>query len=208
MSTRAIEGRATEGWPLVGWAALGVAALVAGLLVVYGTGSEGLGIVIRLTARVAVLLFLSAFVASSVRRLHRLPFTAWLLRNRRYLGVSFAVAHFTHLGALAVFAIRAPAEFFQRNGSLLVLGFGGLAYLLLVGMTVTSFNRTAAWIGRTWWRRLHVTGSYLLWFIFLQSYVGRALREPAYAPLALALVGALALRIGARLRRPGGALDG
>jgi DMSO/TMAO reductase YedYZ heme-binding membrane subunit len=82
---------------------------------------------------------------------------------------------------------------------------GGLAYLLLAGMTVTSFDRTAAWLGRTWWRRLHLAGSYLLWLVFLQSYVGRAIRQSVlYAPLALAFVAALALRLWARRRRQGG----
>jgi methionine sulfoxide reductase heme-binding subunit len=191
-----MRGRAPERWALVGWTALGVAALVAGLLGVHGTGSAGLGVVIRGTARVAVVLFLLAFSASSLRRLWRSPSTAWLLSNRRYIGVSFAVVHFTHLGAIAASAIRAPAPFFQRNGTLAVLGGGGLAYLLLAGMTVTSFDRTAAWLGRTWWRRLHLGGSYLLWLIFLQTYAARTLLESSlYAPLALALIAAFALRI-------------
>jgi len=191
-----MRGRPTEGWALVGWTALGVAALVAGLLGVYGTGSAGLGVVIRLTARVGVVLFVLAFAASSLRRAWRSPLTAWLLSNRRYIGVSFAVVHFTHLGAIAVSAMRAPAAFFQRNGTLAVLGGGGLAYLLLAGMTVTSFDRTAAWLGRTWWRRLHLAGGYLLWLVFLQSYAARVLLESAlYAPFALALIAALALRL-------------
>jgi methionine sulfoxide reductase heme-binding subunit len=193
--------KATEGWPLVGWTALGVAALVAGLLGAYGAGREGLGVVIRMTARAAVLLFLPVFAASSLRRFHRSPFTAWLLRNRRYLGVSFAVVHFTHLGVLAASAIRAPTEFFARNGNLATLGGGGLAYLLLAAMTVTSFDRTAAWLGRAWWSRLHLAGMYLLWLIFLQSYAGRATSEPVpHALLALALVAALVLRIASRAR--------
>ncbi len=204
-----MKRRLTEGWPLVGWTALGTAALVGGLFGAYGTGSAGLSAAIRLTARAAVVLFLLAFTASGLRLLWRSPWTAWLLRNRRYLGVSFAVVHFTHLGVIAASAARAPDEFLRRNGSLTVLGGGGLAYLLLAGMTATSFDRSAAWLGRTWWRRLHLAGSYLLWFVFLQSYAGRALfRSAAYAPLALALVAALALRTWAWQRRRPGAASG
>ena len=78
-----------------------------------------------------------------------------------------------------------------------------LAYVFLAGMTVTSFDRTAAWLGRAWWRRLHLAGSYLLWLVFLQSYAGRALREPVpHAALAAALVAALSLRLWARRRQP------
>jgi DMSO/TMAO reductase YedYZ heme-binding membrane subunit len=190
--------KATEGWPLVGWTALGVAALVAGLLGAYGVGSAGFSVSLRLTARVAVVLFVSAFAASSAHRVRRSPFTAWLLRNRRYLGVSFAVVHFTHLGLIVAAAVRLPADFFHRTSAVTIIG-GGIAYLLILGMTVTSFDRTAAWLGRRGWIRLHLAGSYFVWGVFLQSYAGRAVREPVlFGPFAAALVLVLALRLGSR----------
>jgi DMSO/TMAO reductase YedYZ heme-binding membrane subunit len=193
-----MTAKTTEGWPLVGWTALGVAALVAGLLGAYGVGSAGLSISIRLTARVAVVLFMAAFAASSAHRVRRSPFTAWLLRNRRYLGVSFAVVHFTHLGLIVASAAQSPAEFLHRTRTVTIV-FGGLAYLLLLGMTATSFDRTAAWLGRMWWKRLHLAGSYLVWGVFLQSYTWRAVREPVlFGPFAVALVLVLPLRLGIR----------
>ena len=50
-----------------------------------------------------LVLFLAAIVASSLIHSWRGPFTKWLLRNRRQLGFSFGVAHFCHMGFVALF---------------------------------------------------------------------------------------------------------
>ncbi|MBI3770691.1 MAG: hypothetical protein HY271_19655 [Deltaproteobacteria bacterium] len=79
--------------------------------------------------------------------------------------------------------------------------FGGTGYLFVLAMTVTSFDRTAAWLGPRRWRRLHTLGVYYLWMIFALSYVPRALvGSPAYAPLAAGVIAALVLRL---VYRPG-----
>jgi hypothetical protein len=71
-------------------------------------------------------------------------------------------------------------------------------------MTITSFDRTAAWIGRRAWKALHTTGAWVIWGILTLNYTGAALgTDPRYAPLSLLLLATLVLRIGVRLvRRP------
>lgn len=206
MSQRASEARSKSarwwnGWALVAWTVLGLLAMVSAILSASGLGEDGVRGVIRATARVAVLLFLLPFTTSALRRAWRSPASAWLLKNRRYLGLSFAVAHFLHLGAVAALAARALRPFFTEQGDILTLGGGGLAYLFLAAMTVTSFPHTAAWLGRRWWDRIHTTGGYLLWVVFFQSYFFRSLVHPVYLPLTLALLSALALRLWALLAR-------
>jgi CheY-like chemotaxis protein len=72
-------------------------------------------------------------------------------------------------------------------------------YGLLAAMTVTSFDRTAAWLGRRAWNALHTVGSLTLWGAFLV----RVRHAPGYW-LAVALAGvAMALRIIAWARRRG-----
>ena len=65
--------------------------------------------------------------------------TAWLLRHRRYLGVSFAVAHFAHFGAIV-----AMARIMGASPPLHLAVLGGIWDLLLIAMVFTSFDRTAA----------------------------------------------------------------
>jgi sulfoxide reductase heme-binding subunit YedZ len=188
-------------WQLVGKIALVLIAMVAGILFYQGFTEAGLRMVIRATARTSLFLFLLAFSASSLRRLWRHAATAWLLRNRRYLGVSFAVSHFLHLGAIVALAQRFPHPFMEQSAQPLVLIGGGLGYLLIAAMVATSFDRSAAWLGARRWRILHTVGNYWVLAIFANSYLGRALREPAYLPAMLGIVLALGLRVIVYLRR-------
>ena len=147
-----------EGWPLVGWAALGLTAMSAAVLLAAGTDEAGLRMLIRATARSSVVVFVLAFSASSLRRLWRGDATAWLLRNRRQLGVSFALSHFVHLAAILEASLRFPG--FRAEVQWLTIVFGGLAYVFIAAMAATSFDRSAAWLGPRRWRQLHLLGSW------------------------------------------------
>ncbi|WP_353369357.1 hypothetical protein [Aliiglaciecola sp. NS0011-25] len=77
----------------------GVAAVAAGLLVGAGL-QESWQLAARYTARASYPLFLITFIASSLPRLHRAPWTMALFRDRRWWGLGFASCFFVHLLAL------------------------------------------------------------------------------------------------------------
>lgn len=158
---------AIVGWAVVGWAAVAIVAIQAASLAVAGTGEEGVRLAVRASARTSVALFSLAFAAASLFRLWPTAFTRWLLANRRYVGVSFAVSHGFHLAGLIVLARLAPG--FTPDPVTLVVG--GLGYVFVAAMTATSFDRTAAWLGPRRWRLLHKTGAYYVWFVFFVSYL-------------------------------------
>lgn len=186
------------GWRLVGVTALVLVALIEGLLAAYGRGEPGWRAVVRTTAATSLVLFLSAYLASSLRRLRPGTATRWWLRNRRYLGVSFAVSHFAHLGAIVALS-RASGT---SPGPAVVV-VGGLGYLLIAAMVATSFDRSAAWLGARAWNRLHRAGLHYVFGVFLFTYAGAAAQGRIFPALAAAsLLAALALRLVARLRRP------
>lgn len=191
------------GWHLVSGAAVVVALLSLGVLHYEGTGEHGLRHLIRATARLSAVLLSLVLIARPLRQLWPTRTSAWLLANRRYLGVSFAVSHLAHGLAILALSGGSFAGVVRASGWLTTI-FGGLGFLFIAAMTATSLDRTAAWLGRRRWRILHTTGVYYLAFIFLQSYLPRALRSPAHLPLLLLLVGALLLRVAAwtRRRRP------
>ena len=164
----------TSGWPLVGLATLVLIAWVGGLLAVNGVEEAGLRAWVIGTARSSLLLFLPTFSASALHRLWPGNATRWLLLQRRYLGVSFAVSHALHLLGI-LFYLRVSAN----SPDLLTLIFGSLGYAFIAAMTATSFDRSAAWLGPVAWRRLHTVGLYFLWAIFFNSYAGLALRTPS-----------------------------
>jgi methionine sulfoxide reductase heme-binding subunit len=185
------------GWPLVGWSAMGLAGMVAIILALYGTGEAGTRAIIRGSAFTSVLLFTAAFVASAVHRIWPTLPTRWLLANRRYLGVSFAVSHFIHL--LAIIRLTRLLPDFQVSPATVIGGTVG--YVFIAAMVATSFDRTAAWIGARRWQLLHRTGVYVIWAIFAFTYVPRATQSAAYLPVVLVLFAALGVRLAARVRQ-------
>lgn len=190
--------RVASGRAVVGWNTLAVAALVVAALVPYGPNEEGWRAAIRMTARTSLLLFTPAFAASSLLRLWPAPWSRWLVKNRRYVGVSFAVSHALHLVFILLLA-NASAEFVASRTLGSSVG-GGLAYVLLFAMTATSFDRSAARLGPRVWKALHKTGMYYLWLLFFLSYLGRATKDVTFLPPLLLLIAVAALRVVVGLR--------
>jgi DMSO/TMAO reductase YedYZ heme-binding membrane subunit len=196
MSRRRVRG--LEGWAVVGWTAVALAVVGAAVFAAHGTGGEGWRLQIRASARVSGALFLAVFLAAPLRRLRPNDLTAWLLRNRRGLGVSVGLAHTVHAVAIAVYTKL--TDFEPEPGTLVA---AGLAYAFLFAMVGTSFDATAAALGRRNWRRLHWTGLYLLWFVFGFTFFGTgAAGDPVSAGYAAAYGLALPVRlVGLRGRR-------
>ena len=189
-----------SGWSIVGWSALAIGVMCAGLLAAAGTGEEGVRVVIRATARTSVGLFVLAFVAAPLARAWPTAASRWLIANRRYVGVSFAVSHLAHLLALLTLVGWSIRSFFTTAGVATGVA-GGIGYLFVAAMAATSFDRTAAWLGPRRWRHLHTTGVYYLWFVFFATFAPRAFAAPAfYATITLVLLAALGLRLGVRVR--------
>jgi DMSO/TMAO reductase YedYZ heme-binding membrane subunit len=185
------------GWAIVGWTALALAVMVAAILAVLGAGEDGLRATIRATARTSLVLFLLAFTASALRRARPAsPATAWLLANRRYVGVSFAVSHLLHGAAIVTLFGGFRGIVAHTAAPTLVLG--GLGYVALLALLATSFDTTAAWLGPRRWQRLHTAGVWWLWTIFLATFVPAAIAHPSRAPYAALVVAALGLRIAYR----------
>ena len=190
-------GARNAGKAVVGLATAALVAMCAVILLTSGTGEEGWRAVVRATARTSLVLFTAAYVASSLRAFHRGAATKWLLAHRRYVGLSYAVSHTLHLAAIGALS-RVAVEF---ETSAVALVFGGLAYVFLYAMALTSSDRAVAAIGIANWRRLHRAGMHYNWFIFAQSYLPRALAEPAhYGPAAVLVIGSAALRAAAYAR--------
>lgn len=152
-----------QGWALTGWIGLALVAMSALVLVAAGTGEAGVRMLIRATARSSALLFLLAFLARPLRQLWRSEASAFLLRNRRYLGVSMALSHAVH-GAAIVWLFAGFPGAYEANA--LTLAFGGLGFVFVAALAATSSDAAAAALGRARWTLLHRTGVWYLWFIF------------------------------------------
>ncbi len=176
--------RAGGAW-LVLWSALAIGALCAAILAVAGAGEPGVRVVVRATARTTLALFALAFTAKALHRLWPAPATAWLLRNRRYVGVSAAVSMLVHGMALVALANLPGTTFVPELRGLV---FGGVAFAAFAAMAATSTDAAQQRLGRERWRKLHRIGGWYVWFIFTATIAPRVAQQPAYAvPLAVCL---------------------
>lgn len=184
------------------WTPIGLAlfAAIVGILLglMVGTSpAEQANLAARWTARVALPLFLVAYLASTLVRLWPGENSRAIARRRRQWGLGFALAHTIHLGALAVnvllFAPREIASLFP----------GGLAYIMIYIMAITSNNFSVKALGKNW-KRLHRVGTHYIWFIFTASYVTRLFKPEMmvtgmiFTPIMLA---ALTLRLCGNMRQ-------
>ena len=180
-----------------------ISAVIAAATLIFAArddfGEQGLRMALHFTARSSLILFLLAFSASSLARLWPGPGTQWLLRNRRYLGLSFAASHALHGMAIIAFAETAPLAFHEATSPVTFI-FGGIGYAFILAMSATSFDRTAAAIGPRAWKLLHRTGAFYLWAQFVVSFIKHLDGMPIYFAFLGLLAPAMALRIAAALR--------
>ena len=164
--------RLLQSWPFVGTMSIALVGMTIVLVVLSDSAADGARLVIRATARTSVLLFGLTFVASSLASLWRHPMSRWLLRNRRYMGMSFGVSHTIHYFAVVTFLLVDPDEFAVVGGE---LGLEKLApVIMLFLLMATSFDRTAAMMSRRAWKVLHLVGTHFFWFLFLITFGGSA----------------------------------
>lgn len=198
-SHHATSGSLWQGWQLLALLSAGLLLIAAALLALDPT-VDGVRRLIRFTARSSLFLFLLAFTASAAARQIPGAWTRWQLRNRRYLGLGFAVSHTIHLAAIAAFALLDPTGFRgATNPGTLVSG--GLAYLFIAAMSATSFDAAVAWIGAARWKLLHLIGLYYIWISFVITFGKRIPISTGYALPVVLLLLAMAFRLWPRRSR-------
>lgn len=185
-----------EGWRIF-WTAAALLLALTIVILASAPDADGLRMTIRTTARTSLFLFLLAFVASGAARLWPSSVTRWLRRNRRQLGLSFAMSHVIHLGAVVMLAQTDPALFWTQSnpGS---IAAGSLGYVAIALLAATSFDRMVSRLGAARWRRLHAVGVWIIWLSFLVANGKRIPVSGWYAvPVSLALA-ALLVRVSPR----------
>lgn len=176
-----------QGPMLIGTVAFVLITYLMGNILVWDGYVAMLPHVMKPTAWLAFLLFIMAFTASSIQISFKSTYGRWAMKNRRYLGLSFALVHFVHAGLVLSNLALTPAT--RTVGE---LSGGGLAYVFLGLMALTSNNASVRKLGAKNWKRLHKVGSYYIWLIFVARSIG-SLPENLPAGGVIAVVGITAL---------------
>ena len=169
------------------------AVLVTGIAALLYAGQttfdeESLHVVLRVSARLALLIYLLVFVARPLRQLSTGAAGKALLRNRRSIGIAFAAVMSVHL-AFLLWAnwpdVAAP---------------GMVVYALIFLMLVTSFDGPTRALGPRRWKWLHKTGLYVIGIGLAQAQFGRILSgvgRPVHYVLAALFLLAIGIRVAA-----------
>lgn len=177
--------------------------ILAGLLLAFGgTDVAGTELALRMTARISFVWFLMVFTASPLRTLWKGGPGDWLFARRRALGVIFGISMSIHVGfILRLYALHAPERPPMVTDTDFSIGVPGLVLVAL--MTLTSAVALRRRLGETAWKRLHTTGLYVVWAIFILCLVDSVGRKEISRPwleyhsFIGVLLAAMALRLAA-----------
>ena len=160
-----------NGWPLFYViAGLSFSVILAGLASIGISTPEATVSMIRLSVQLASPWIYFAFVATALGQLFPSGFSRWLLRNRRYVGLSFA-AGFGWQAVFIVALLVLHGDYYATN-----LHYTGefitrmLSYTLLLALTVTSFFPVRRAMDPRHWRLLHRVGIWYFWAAIWVSY--------------------------------------
>jgi methionine sulfoxide reductase heme-binding subunit len=155
---------------------------------------QSLQYAVRATARTSFVLFLAVFTASSLAKLLPSTLTRALVRERRYIGLSFAASHLLHAVALIFYVEEAPRAFWVGRTAVTNIP-GAVGYLMIVLLAVTSFTTPARLLGPDRWKKLHRTGVWVIAVIFAGSFLTRAPHHAGYLGPAMVMIAAMLLRM-------------
>jgi DMSO/TMAO reductase YedYZ heme-binding membrane subunit len=189
-----------NGWRLLFWLFVAMAAANLALFALGATEVSGLRMVIKVTARTSLTLFCLAFGASAFHRLWPNARTCWQLRNRRYLGLGFALSHAIHLAAVITLC-EADRELFRSLTQPAGIILGTITYLMIAIMAATSFDGAVRLLGPSRWRLLHLIAGYEIWAQFMISTGRRVVTQPFYLVFVAMLVAVFAARMAAMANR-------
>ena len=152
-----------------GWRLFVVIAAVITTFMLLRLGStdfslpQDLSAMIQYSVRWAVPFIFLVIATSALFKLFPSHLTRWLLRNRRYLGLCFAVAMAWQGAFIFIVSFSHSAHYYGEIYLLRDELEGSSGYLFLVAMTVTSFGAFRRRISAEQWRFLHLSGVIFLW---------------------------------------------
>ena len=184
-----------------------VSTIFVGMIAARGFKITTFVVDLRIFTKVSFLIFMLVFAARPLHDLFRDRTTAWLVANRRYLGLSFAVWHLIHWPILGcIMYIVGPQKFWTLFGGFAIPA--GSVLLVISLLAATSNNTSQRVLGKRVWGGIHTAGVYIIWGWFFKVYVLSKMphvQSPAQKPYIFVYVGilfaAMLLRLAMATRR-------
>jgi len=162
--TEILKNKAINGWGLF-WLISIPMSIVMVIAMMGSDLSTGAGVshMIGFSVRWAVPFIFLVVAASSVQTLFPGTFSMWWLRNRKYIGMCFAVA-MAWQGAFIFMMSNFFRDYYFADVYLLRDELeGSTGYIFLTAMVVTSFPFGRKYLNPKQWKLLHRSALYFLW---------------------------------------------
>jgi len=159
-----------------------VATAIALYLIIDGSDIvESSRTFLRVSGRVGMGLFFISFGASAMHRIFKAGWTTYLIRNRRYYGISTAIVLWAHFLVILSLSVTA-SEWFEESAPWYIL-YSGTGTFIMVGlMGLSSNNFAARKMGARAWKTLHLVGGYMALSAFVGEYVLVLYLQPILLP--------------------------
>jgi DMSO/TMAO reductase YedYZ heme-binding membrane subunit len=143
---------------------------------------EGVQHMIGYSVRFAVPFIFIVVAASSVQILAPGPFAMWWLRNRKYIGLCFAVAMAWQGSFIFILSTFFRDYYFEEIYLFRDEIEGTVGYLFLAAMVVTSFHFGRKHLSKAQWTLVHKSGLYFLWAYPFSVYWWNLFYYPTLEP--------------------------
>lgn len=163
--------RIINGWNLFWLLSLPMSAVLA-IATIKADLSTGAGVshMISFSVRWAVPFIFLVVAASSTQVLFPGSFSLWLLRNRKYFGMCFAVAMAWQAFFILLMSTAFRDYYFENIYLLRDELEGTTGYIFLAALLVTSFRFGRKHLDSKQWKLLHKSGVYFLWAYAFSVY--------------------------------------
>ena len=125
--------------------------------------APGVSHMIGFSVRWAVPFIYLVVAASALPVLFPGPFATWVLRNRKYIGMCFAVAMAWQGAFIFLMSNFNRQYYFEEIYYLRDELEGSTGYIFLTAMVLTSFQFGRKYLSQKQWKLIHKSGIYFLW---------------------------------------------
>ncbi|MFT4614079.1 MAG: DMSO/TMAO reductase YedYZ heme-binding membrane subunit [Bacteroidia bacterium] len=158
------KNRAINGWPLFALIAIPISILVIlEMMSLDMYTASAVSEMIGYSVRLAIPFIYIVVAASSLQTLYPSVFSRWLLRNRKYVGLCFAVAMAWQGLYIFIISTFFREYYFEKIYVLRDEIEGTVGYIFLSLMVLTSFQVTRKKITQKQWKLIQQGGIYILW---------------------------------------------
>ncbi|MEO0397797.1 MAG: hypothetical protein AAF224_00055 [Pseudomonadota bacterium] len=180
---KVLKAKLLNGWRLFAIVSLPISLMViAMMLSIDLSKGDGLSEMIAYSVRWAVPFIYLVVAASALQVLFPSPLSMWLLRNRKYLGLCFAVAMAWQGLFIFIVSTMHRDYYFDEIYAFRDELEGTIGYVFLGALVVTSFQFGRNLISRQQWTFLHTAGVIFFWAYPFSVYWWNIFYYPTLEP--------------------------